>query len=200
MADPKAPEMDHAWFCPECGLRDETDRGIDTDGTCSSCGSGCCTWNSLNGHLSQMGWHIVSEADRAATSPLRTRASVDAEIVAEARAAFRGGHPHVPILFAAMNRLCSEPTTDDHGSSSTPAAKESRDNAGVSAGPTNGKCDCGAATFQPHEVNCAVLNRPEPLEDPEPCSCDQAVELQRIIRYVHTLATELLQLTETTPG
>lgn len=134
------------------------------------------------------------ETYRAATSPLRTRASVDADIVAEARAAFRDGHPHVPILFAAMSRLCSEPT-DDHGSSSTPAAKESRGNAGVSAGPTNGlgtaKCHwCEkAALVRPHGRDniceeCFLRGQKptEPLEDPEPCSCDESEALKRELR------------------
>lgn len=67
-AGPPSPEpmpegkMDHAWFCPGCGLRDETNHGIDDDGTCSSCGADCCTWNSLHGHLCEYGWHIVDEA------------------------------------------------------------------------------------------------------------------------------------------
>jgi hypothetical protein len=59
-----AGEMDHAWFCPQCGLRDETNHGIDGDGTCSSCGCDCCTWNSLSGHLSADGLHIVTGAER----------------------------------------------------------------------------------------------------------------------------------------
>src|SRR3990167_160096 len=104
-------------------------------------------------------------AYRAATAPLRTRAEVDSDIVAEARAAFRDGHPHIPILCMAMNRLCSEATTDDYGSSSAPAAKESRDNAGVSAGPAN-------------------------EDEPEECGCDEANALKFEVERLRLLTED----------
>lgn len=108
-------------------------------------------------------------AYRAATAPLRTRAEVDAEIVDMVR--MSGSTPGVPPELSPsshylrrLSDLCSEPTADDHGSSSTPAAKESRDNAGVSAGPANALVD-------------RVLASDEP--EPEKCGCDESEGLRR---------------------
>jgi hypothetical protein len=72
MADPKTPEMPHCWFCSQCGLRDADMNGLDTeDATCSSCGADCIRWSRLTSLLSDVGWHIVSEADVRALANYR---------------------------------------------------------------------------------------------------------------------------------
>jgi hypothetical protein len=152
--------------------------------------------------------HYV-KAYRAATAPLRTRASVDAELTAWIRDSVATKR-HINNVWDTVLRLCSEPIADDHGSSSTPAAKESRDNAGVSAGPA--KCDCGAYSFQPHNVNCAVLGRGSPLVDRvlasdepelEKCGCeetealrDEVNELRQLLDYARRTAQDIVTVLE----
>lgn len=99
---PRIADMINAWFCPQCGLRDETMRGIDQDGTCSSCGSDCCTWDSVRGHLAHYGWEVVSADDARELSRIRAEATAPRWPTAEevtAKALAEGNFiPSSPVL------------------------------------------------------------------------------------------------------
>lgn len=110
------------------------------------------------------------DAYLAATAPLRTRAEVDADIVAEARAAFRDGHPHIPILVAAMHRLCSEPTTDEPKESNE-ARHERMNMAGI------GKMFDTLGRKWARKPN-ATTDHDADLRDPELCSCEEVEALR----------------------
>jgi hypothetical protein len=59
------------WFCPECGVRDASNHGIDLDGACTGCGSGCCRMSQLRELLAEAGY-VVEAAPKAAGELLPT--------------------------------------------------------------------------------------------------------------------------------
>ena len=115
----------------------------------------------------------VLEAYRATLPRIRARAEVDALKLELAGRFYRKECDHVWFRqeYAA---LCAEPTAEDSGSGSAPAAKESTDNAEATVGAAN--------------------------DEPEACSCDEALELRRLLRHMRSLAEEMVRVTETTPG
>ena len=104
-------------------------------------------------------------AYREATAPLRSGAVVDAEIARLTRECveneWAGGEDDYE-RWERVTALCREPTS---GSSSAPAAKESRDNAGVSAGPAN-------------------------EDEPEECGCDEANALKFEVERLRLLTED----------